>query len=320
VGVFTFTADPPNDYLGAGDVFGGATYTSANIGRFIPGHFEVAIAPDPPAFADAQASYTYLGQPFNWSTVPQFTVTAMNGASTPVATENYEGSFFKLDNELEYSYLDVTVPSAASPLTPASSSQTLPDTSDCGGMFTVTFVEASGFNYTRPSPDNPVSSFSPNVTLTIPADELTDSDGVCYKTTGSCLPFLSSGIIGANIRHGRSLLEPVYGPETSPLTMSATVHWYNSTAWAQNVDDDYTSFSYSHLASGLTVSISPVSPLTMTDGLATMILTPTGTTHAGTVTVTGDFPSWLEPDPSAVAVFGIARGNDRIINWQEKIR
>lgn len=329
VGVFKFIADPPNDYLGAGDVFAGATYSSKNIGRFIPDHFAVSIVPDPPVFAENCLVYTYLGQPFDWVNVPDVIITAMNGAATPAITRNYEADFWKLDTTLMYSYVDANVPTLAAPLTPQSVSRTMPATADCGGTVSIALAEndgiagngiRDGFNYTRPAPTTPVVPFVPNVTMTIAAAELTDSDGVCHRGASGCVDFRVSGITGTHMRHGRALAQAVFGPETGPLVMPVTAYYYDGTTWKKNTDDTCTQFTYGLVPSGISAGCTPVSPVTMNHGAGNLTLTPVAGSNRGTVTVNFDYPAWLHPDGSAVATFGISRGNDRIINWQEIMR
>lgn len=329
VGVFTFTANPSSAYLGIADIFSGSTFTSENIGRFTPDHFELAITPDPPVLAETCLVYTYLGETFDWQTVPNLTIQAMNGAATPAVTENYEGDFFKLDATLSYSYVDNNVPGPQTALTPASSSQTMPDTSDCGGMVSIALLEDDGisgngiydgFSYIRPLPDQPVSPFEPDITMTFTALELTDSDSVCYQAGGGCQPFTVSGITGTHLRHGRSLAEAVFGPETGPLIMPISTYWYDGAAWVNNDDDNCSEFSYSLTPSGITVTGSPANPIQLTSGSGDLTLSPAANSTRGTVSVECDFDTWLEPDPTGVATFGISRGNDRIINWQEVVR
>ncbi len=326
VGVFTFTADPPADYLGAGDVFGGATFTSVNVGRFIPDHFDVTILPDPPLFAETCLVYTYLGQPFDWESVPELTITAMNGAASPVATVNYEADFWKLDTSLNYSYLDNNVPPAAAPLTPQTSSQNMEDTTDCGGSVIIPLIEddgiagnglQDGFIYSRPAPDSPVSPFEPDVTMSVSVGELTDSDGVCLKGGSGCQGFQVAAITGIHVNHGRALAEAVFGPETEALVMPVTGYLYDGTEWKKNGDDDCTTFDYSMTFNGITVTSLPAGTVTLIDGSGDLTMTPAVNSNRGTVSVSFDFPDWLHPDPAAVATFGISRGNDRILNWQE---
>ena len=77
VGIITLTPSlTDSDYLGTGNVSGS---TSANVGRFYPHHFDVAVTP-------ACSSFSYAGQPFTAS------VTARNGLGSPTTTSNYDGS------------------------------------------------------------------------------------------------------------------------------------------------------------------------------------------------------------------------------------
>jgi MSHA biogenesis protein MshQ len=319
VGVFTFSADPPNDYLGAGDVFAGATFTSANIGRFIPHHFSVSISPDPPVFADScvGSAFTYLGQPFNWAATPQMTIRAMNADNGK--TENYEGLFWKLADPLaSYAYVDAGAPAAVLPLTPATSSQSLPATSDCNGEVTIALTE-SGFNYTRPGMAAPVSPFVPDVSFSVTQARLTDTDSVCYDlgAGAGCQGFERAGITGAHLRHGQVRVMNNFGPETADITRSPfEVQYYNGSGWVVSVDDNCTT----GLAFCPSARVSAIQPVPLFLGKGTLTVT-----RPDSVTVCPIAPAWLTaltdcglPDGSCGEfTFGIYRGNDRIINWQE---
>jgi MSHA biogenesis protein MshQ len=328
VGVFTFTADPPDDYLGVSGIFTGTTFTSANIGRFIPHHFDVALSPNPPTFADTctggGASFTYLGQSFNWAAVPQWTLRAMNTAS--VLTQNYEGSFWKLADPLSsYSYVDTTVPAGAGPLTPSASSQLLPDTSNCGGTVTMSLTEASGFNYTRPTLSSPISPFAPNVSLTIAQARLTDADNVCYDLGGGagCQGFEVTGITGNHLRHGQTQVMNNFGPETADITNSPfEVRYYNGTAWIVNDADNCTT----GLSFCPSARITDIAPDPVAGGKGTMTVSSLSVPE--TLPVCPVAPAWLTSLTDCTALdsscgeftFGIYRGNDRIINWREVLR
>lgn len=319
VGVFTFTADPPDDYLGAGDVYGGATFTSANIGRFVPDHFDVTILPDPPEFQDqCNDIFTYLGQPFDWEAVPEVTITAMNGADTPEVTTNYEGDFWKLDTLIQYTYTDASGASVAASFNPSDSQQSISSVTDINGTATIELLETAGFNYTRPDPTSPVDLFNPMVTFTISTAELTDSDGVCYESSGSCTDFSQTGITGASIRHGRILVYDNYGPELDDIELSPfeTQYWDDS-SWITNSDDDCSAPIVFDTTRASVTSVPEISA-----GLGTITVTADGTATA--VQVNASSPSWLscpaDSECSGWFTFGISRGNDRIINWKEIAR
>lgn len=330
VGIISLSPDVGDgDYLGSGNVTGNAT---GNIGRFVPDHFEVSILPDPPVFSETCLIYTYLGEPFDWENVPELTIRAMNGADPPEITENYEGAFWKLGATLDYSYVDANVSGTAAPLTPQTVSRSMPDTANCNGSVTLQLEEDDkisgngifdGFNYSRPGITSSLplpAPFTSDVTMSVSAVELTDSDYVCNHDGTGCRDFRVSGITGTHLRYGRAVAEAVFGPETSPLVMPVNTYWYDGNNWLKNDDDDCTSFSYALTLSGITVSSLPAGPVMMHHGASELILTLGAGAGRGTVSVSCNFPDWLHPDPVAVATFGIARGNDRIINWQEIMR
>src|SRR3569623_976861 len=73
--------------------------TAFNVGRFVPDHFDLAPTSTPvfKTFNDttcATRSFTYVGQPFGYLTLPQATIMAKNAADT--ATLNYTGALRKL--------------------------------------------------------------------------------------------------------------------------------------------------------------------------------------------------------------------------------
>ncbi|MCP4233651.1 MAG: hypothetical protein GY770_08695, partial [Aestuariibacter sp.] len=73
VGVFTVTATPPS-YLGETI----SASTSANIGRFYPDRFNVAVSNTPAFEASCSGLFTYQDQPFYYATAPELEITARN--------------------------------------------------------------------------------------------------------------------------------------------------------------------------------------------------------------------------------------------------
>src|SRR5206468_8137592 len=72
------------------------TSSAVNVGRFVPDHFAVVL--NAPVFGTACASgdFTYVGQPFNYTTAPVITVTAQN--FTNATTANYTGALWQITN------------------------------------------------------------------------------------------------------------------------------------------------------------------------------------------------------------------------------
>jgi MSHA biogenesis protein MshQ len=295
-------------------------------GRFIPHHLIVAISPDPPGFADscAGSAFTYLGQSFNWATVPQVTIRAMNSAGA--LTQNYEGVFWKLADPLAlYTYVDASALAAVLPLTPGTSSQDLPDTSTCNGEVTIPLTEVSGFHYVRPVMTIPVTPFVPDVTLSISQAGLTDTDGVCYDLGAGvgCQGFVRTGIAGNHLRHGQLKILNNFGPETADITRSPfEAQYYNGTGWVVNVDDTCTT----GLAFCPAARISAIQPDPLATGRGTFTVSHPASSE--TLAVCPTAPAWLSALTDCTALdsscgeftFGIYRGNDRIINWREVLR
>ncbi len=323
VGVFRLSADPPA-YLTAGDLI--PTSTSANIGRFIPARFTVSLNPDPPTVADSclVGNFTWLGQPFTYTIAPQITITAQN--SNGATTVNYDcGGFWKLSSpwNLNYTYADVSAPVSLSPATSSATAAAGSD-SDCNGSVTLTLNDS--FTYTRPGLTAPVTPFAASIDLNIPAARFTDSDSVCYDPGSGCAGISRNGIIGANLLHGQGLANNAYGPETAsvtdPLLLPVSALSYNGSDWQTNSADSCTSVNLSKGAeTGITVN-NPTTPLTLSAGVGEISLYPTADPNppGGSAEINLDFPAWLEPDLTVEAYFGIYRGNDRIINWQEIVR
>ncbi|MBU0485850.1 MAG: hypothetical protein KKB30_15205 [Proteobacteria bacterium] len=325
VGIIELIANlTDSNYLSAGNING----RSGHVGRFYPADFEVTIAPDPPTLDDSCLTgiFTYLGQPFNFTVDPVLTITARN--TSGITTKNYDcGGFWKLPNPytLNYSYTDSAAAGPA--LTPAigTASPAAGDTTDCGGSMSVTISDT--FTYARPAVTAPIQPFAAGIDLAANAAQFTDSDGVCFGL--GCQPFNRAGITGANMRHGRSMATNAYGPETAnnidPLLMPVWVEYYDNTpAWTTNLDDSCTLFDFIINTNGtITIDSNPAAPGTVTTaiGLGYLALWPATdpAPPGGTVDLSYDFPIWLD-DFTVEAFFGIYRGNDRIINWQEIIR
>lgn len=318
VGVFTFTLDPQDDYLGALDVYDGLTYTSSNVGRFIPHHFEVSILPSPPEFSDSCLVYTYLGERFYFNSVPEVSVSAMNGLTPFGVTGNYEGEFWKLDPDIHYSYQDPLAPAEVLPLLPQTGLQVVGDTADIGGQADIQLQESDGFKYSRPAPETPVDEFESSVNFTIASAQLTDSDGVCYEVNDSCSSYVVTGIGGAHLRHGRLFVFDNFGPETDDIEFSPIQSQYwDGSRWTLNDDDDCTS---GLVFDSLRAALTSTTPFSGGEGHIRVSADGTDTT----ILVNGIEPDWLSCTPDSECTghftFGISRGNDRVINWKEVVR
>jgi MSHA biogenesis protein MshQ len=199
-------------------------------------------------------------------------------------------------------------------------------TTDCTG--TVSLTISDNFTYSRPALSAPVVPFNANLDLLATAAQFTDLDGVCYDTGAGCQGFARNGIGGASLRLGQTVANNAYGPETAtvaePLLLPVELLYYDNTGnWVTNTADNCTLFSYLITPDGsITVTGNPASPVNVSSGLGDLQLWPTAdpAPAGGQVLIDYTLPAWLGPNVQVEAFFGIYRGNDRIINWQEVVR
>jgi hypothetical protein len=81
------------DYLGSGTTIYGST---GYVGRFYADHFSLGLSAA--TFEPASDGFTYLGQPFSFSTPPDLVLTALS--SNNGLLQNYEGDYWKLGTDI----------------------------------------------------------------------------------------------------------------------------------------------------------------------------------------------------------------------------
>ncbi|WP_170246275.1 DUF6701 domain-containing protein [Colwellia hornerae] len=154
-----------------------------------------------------------------------------------------------------------------------------------------------------------------------------DADSVNVTTTVDASP------TGVEIRFGRLLLENSFGPETSDIKQPMKVQHFDGSAFITSLNNHCTGYNDNNIS--LTdISLDPT--LTNAQGgtgnfiagkTRDIELAAPGADNRGKIGVSYDAYEWLEYDwnndglynnnPTAVATFGIFRGNDRIISWRE---
>ena len=149
---------------------------------------------------------------------------------------------------------------------------------------------------------------------------------------------------GREIRFGRAYLENSFGPETSTLGQVLSVEYFDGTNFVLADTDTCTKYNSTNVSFGSPNEVSLdaddipavsgffVDIVDEPDGVTRKIVLPAaGEGNQGAVEVIYDIYSWLEYDwdwngvtakefnenPSAVATFGLFRGNDRIIYQRE---
>ena len=310
VGIITLTPSVGDaDYLGAGDVTG---TTTGNVGRFIPYDFDVALT-TAPAFNTQCGSFTYLGQPFDYNVAPGVTITAR--AATGTTTQNYDNAWWKLADFAEAYAHNGAISSGAS-LDAGGAGHDAINCSNCAGSVSINFT--GNMRYTAGAPETDPFTGSVDISFS-----LSDSDGVTYAGN----PFTISAIgfdSGADQRSGRGYARDAYGTYANlgdTLILPVGTEYYDAGAggWLASVADSCTSYSYTQADNDITTSIAPAGSVALSAGSGDLAVTLTGDPGdpGGSTTVTFTWDSWLTGTASATATFGIFRGDDRFLYWQE---
>lgn len=284
VGCINLTAGvSAGSYLGTSNVT-----VSTVVGRFTPDHFSVAGTT--PRFNPGCGSgqFTYLAQPFSYAVTPVLTVTAQ--ALTNTTTQNYAGSFWKLNSTFNpvYNAVYYSVDTAVSnpSLTLQLNNASTTPTDNLNGTTTVAFTTASPL--TTLQVQKPVSGFiSPvNAELQLSIPTITDTDAVACTGTG-CVSggfafgttASSGGIVfspssttqGKLFYHGRMFIQDTAVSELLSDAIPVQTQYYatssgNSLGFIINPLDSCTSLAAANI--GLTVT--PVTGVTPTVTMGTV--------------------------------------------------
>ena len=283
VGIITVKATD-SDYLGAGSIEG----ISSNIGRFIPDSFRFDSIDEHPA---CSSTFTYGGQSFT----VDVSMSAINTDGD--ITQNYTGDFAKLD------FSGLSCEAMVNASTNGDGTLTVSST-------TVSFSNGTS-SFTLPCTYDWSSEHNPEeISIKITA---TDSDNVSGSGMSNYVPF----------RYGRLRIENGYAPSADQnLTLNVYAEYYQDGDYVICTDDNCTTYTDSdislynytgNLDSGET-SITSYSVIS--NGEATITLSAPGIGNEGTVDLIFTAPSYMH-FASGRATFGIYRGNDNIISWEE---
>ncbi len=266
---------------------------------------------------------------------------------------NYASDFWKLGGALaNRTYSNQATTAATLSLSKDGGNATLANHNDLDGNGTLT-VSGDRLIYTKPT--SPETQFAALVDLNLTAPDLTDADNVCYDSDsdGTCDGYTIS-VSDTNLYWGRLRLQNNFGPETEDLFLPLSVQYFDGTNFVTHIADSCSQVTLSfdgysgNLTSGETCVQDSGSPGDSGEGCAAaglaaeqfleppllgdfnLFLKAPGTGNDGIVNVTASEESdaaWLQydwdndgnhdNDSTATATFGIYRGNDRIINWQE---
>ncbi|MGZ5224291.1 MAG: DUF6701 domain-containing protein [Burkholderiales bacterium] len=325
--------------------------SAITVGRFIPDHFAVSL--NTPAFGTACGSFTYVGQKFNYTTVPVITVTAQDFANNTTTLYATAGSWWRISNA---TLTSKTYAAATGALDTSGVPGTDPAIVSSGaGVGTLTFSSGTGllFDRTLTPPQIPPAPYNADISLGI---NVIDADGVGYAsnpvsfgaaTAGNGIAFAS----GKTMRFGRLRLSNASGSQLISMPIRMETQYSNGTGFV-TAADTCTSISTANIALGnyqknLNAGETAVTSIgAFSGGVAWLRLSAPGAANNGSVDVsvnltgtaagssctagmpasTGSGLSHLQGawcgapysrDPTARATFGVNTNSDRMIYQRE---
>jgi hypothetical protein len=216
--------------------------TPINVGRFVPDHF--AVSYNTPVLGTACGSFTYIGQVFNYTTVPVITVTAQDFANNTTTLYADPVKWWRITDAILTSSGSKSYTAAVGTLNTSGITGTDPVIVDSGGgIGTLTFSSGTGLLFTR---STPVAPFDADISLAI---NVIDADGVVMTvpTTnparfGTATPGTGIAFSGGKpMRFGQLALGNALGSELLNLPIPIKTQYWNGTAFVTNTSDNCTS-------------------------------------------------------------------------------
>lgn len=234
-----------------------ACSASANVGRFVPDHYAInsTIAPVLQTFGSscASRSFTYLGQPIGFATLPKITITAQNASNG--TTANYKGSLWQLAaSHLGTSWSCQTGSGGACP-TATINTPTFANifiSGDGTGTFTwptdTTYPTGLAYSLARTTA-TPLAAFTAQIGLGITIADTSESscgtspctliDNQGATKTWATVAFDS----GTEFRHGRLKIGNAYGATNLDLAIPLEVQHYSAGSFVTNTADNCTTLA-----------------------------------------------------------------------------
>ena len=220
---------------------------AVNVGRFVPDHFELSTA-STPEFKTFNAissdcptrSFTYVGQPFGYLTLPQVAITAKNAVGA--TTLNYAGLLWKLASAgVTQTYAAVTgtldVGLVGTPVVTATGSG--------AGSLIANAADVIAFDRTTP-----VAPFIADISLSMGIQDTAENAVPGNGLIDTTPPALFSSILfdsGNDIRFGQLTLSNAHGSELLDLPVPIETRYWNGSGFARNTADSCTQLAATHV-------------------------------------------------------------------------
>lgn len=328
VGIIEVASEFSGSYLGRSIALAGR---SGYVGRFHPEQFDVAVLSDG-VLTPYCSGMSYTGQAIALGGLAEARITPRayaSGGSGPV-TSNYRGNWQRL---------------AVEDVSRSNPTQDLNQLGDQGTAVTLSYTQedpalranGDGTMDYQLGLDSLVYDRDANA-LIAPFDAeievlLTAVDDGDASAPAGQLPVRFEPA-GHSIRFGRLWLDNAYGPETENLVVPVSVQYWDGNRFVQNSDEDCWAYSTSAATVGdeppatSIIDRSGTMDAGQLDTGALLELRAPGAGNTGEVTVEWPVPSYWQVDgdgdgvrddpPEAEIQFGVYRGHDRVIYWQER--
>lgn len=260
-------------------------YSAAvNVGRFVPDHFALSVSTNGSQYTYGSGSctsrsFTYLGQPVSYKTVPIVAVTAQNASNA--TTFNYKNELWKLTAaSMSQSYTDAGGNALSASIGAASvnSSGNGTGTMSPNAGDTVTWVRSAA---------GPTAPFTAQAIDTVGVADTSETSGSI--TQAVALAVEPSFDDGASMVYGRIAMTNAYGVETQTLAVPAETQYYNGSVWITNAVDFCTAIpvaalSFANWQKNLNACETSVSGGgTVSRGRTSLLLSAPGATNNGSV-------------------------------------
>ncbi|RLA19972.1 MAG: hypothetical protein DRQ62_11190, partial [Gammaproteobacteria bacterium] len=340
--VGSFANTPVNGKIGCN--FG--YHSALAIGRFIPDHFDVVL--NTPEFNSANSTFTYIGQPVMYATIPVATLTAKNASG--VTTKNYTGSYWKVNpTDASFGITPSYTEASHTLMIIDGGAPTVTDNGDGSG--TLSFSDTSS-NILAVTKSALTAPFDAEIALSF---TLVDTDGVEVVNVNG-LPQMNPVVFGApsasngisfsgtkEQRWGRIAMTNAYGSELMPLSVPLVTEYYDGRNFIKNFADNTTGINLATQLSLNNGSTTKAGNQAITIGTgsttATLLNSPFSGGDAGLVfsaanaygyvdlSLLNTIDSWLLFDwdangvhdnlPTARVNFGLYKGNEKQIYFRE---
>ncbi|WP_299805455.1 DUF6701 domain-containing protein [uncultured Shewanella sp.] len=324
VGAISFALDGDVNYVGAS--ISEANSSSDIFGRFSP--YFLSVSANEPSPDMQCGSFTYMDQPFGFSSGSEPTLSISGKNKSGAETRNYQiGDWWRYHGKqwLDRSYSDTSGAKSMDGI----ELQVL-DESPISGIVDYypisdensrqrAYLSGAKLHYARTA--SAAVPFSGQFDLALSKSDVTDKDGICYRDTASdnCREFIFEDIAKDDafaLRYGRFVMQNAYGPSSEELRLDVGSQYVaadinGEAQWLTNTADSCSVFDTSSAAESADIGLhlSPDAGLEGVQGFTRS----GGTGKAGLIGLGNSFIYF--PAPNTDGEVGLQQHLDKWLQW-----